>query len=245
VKKSVLVHDSPPHPACRTLPCTRVPLTDLESLLWVWCDPCPLWSQVACKLTPTPSSFPPHSHLPHRWFPNPIMCPPKTTSRPRLHTVGYRTICLVIPHGRFPTKFSPSLLLFEPIRRPLKGFLILLSKGKLPSLNLAKIDMVEERLNIKTSVCVHTKIKEMTTKQYQMQLSKPRASNTVLTRQISECIYGNKSPLGKFPSNSRIRCTISPDYWYMCPPVDFSHYSTAGNLRCLLEQRIKITFQLF
>ncbi len=38
-------------------PCTRVPLTYLESLLSMWCDPCPPWSQVACKLT-SPSPFP-------------------------------------------------------------------------------------------------------------------------------------------------------------------------------------------
>ncbi len=41
-------------------PCTRVPLTYLESLLSVWCDPCPPWSQAACKLTsPSPFPFPP------------------------------------------------------------------------------------------------------------------------------------------------------------------------------------------
>jgi hypothetical protein len=40
--------------------CTRVPLTYLESLLSVWYDPCPPWSQVACKLT-SPNPFPPHS----------------------------------------------------------------------------------------------------------------------------------------------------------------------------------------
>jgi hypothetical protein len=44
-------------------PCSRVPLTYLESLLSVWCDPCPPWSQVACKLT-SPSLFPPHSLFP-------------------------------------------------------------------------------------------------------------------------------------------------------------------------------------
>jgi hypothetical protein len=49
--------DSPS--AQRIPPCSRVPLTYLESLLCVWCDPCPLWSQVACKLTSPP--FPPHS----------------------------------------------------------------------------------------------------------------------------------------------------------------------------------------
>jgi hypothetical protein len=41
--------------AWRTLPCSQVPLTCMESLLCVWCDPCPLWSQVACKLTSSPS----------------------------------------------------------------------------------------------------------------------------------------------------------------------------------------------
>ncbi len=46
-----------------TLPCSGVLLTYLESLLSVWCDPCPLWSQVACKLTspllfPSPFPFP-------------------------------------------------------------------------------------------------------------------------------------------------------------------------------------------
>ncbi len=46
--------------ACNLLPCTRVPLTYLETLLSVWCDPRPPWSQVACKLT-SPSPFPPHS----------------------------------------------------------------------------------------------------------------------------------------------------------------------------------------
>jgi hypothetical protein len=35
----------------------------LESLLSVWCNPCPPWSQVACKLT-SPSPFPPHSLFP-------------------------------------------------------------------------------------------------------------------------------------------------------------------------------------
>ncbi len=52
----------PPLP-WESLPCSGVPLTYLESLLWVWCDLCPLWSQVACKLTspllfPSPFPFP-------------------------------------------------------------------------------------------------------------------------------------------------------------------------------------------
>ncbi len=38
-------------------PCIQVPLTYLESLLSVWRNPCPPWSQVACKLT-SPSPFP-------------------------------------------------------------------------------------------------------------------------------------------------------------------------------------------
>jgi hypothetical protein len=63
-------------------PCTRVPFTYLESLLSVWCDPCPPWSQVACKLT-SPSPFPPQR------FPNSIMRPSTTTSRHRLHLVQH------------------------------------------------------------------------------------------------------------------------------------------------------------
>ncbi len=69
-------------------PCSRVPLTYLESLLSVWCDPCPPWSQVACKLT-SPSPFFPHSLFPPPTVPNPIMRPSTTTSRHRLHLVWH------------------------------------------------------------------------------------------------------------------------------------------------------------
>jgi hypothetical protein len=66
-------------------PCTRDPLTYLESLLSMWCDPRPPWSQVACKLT-SPSPFSPHSLFPPpNGFPNSIVRPSKTTSRHRLH----------------------------------------------------------------------------------------------------------------------------------------------------------------
>ncbi len=72
-----------------TLPCSRVPLTYLESLLCVWCDPCPLWSQVACKLT-SPSPFPPIPFSRPQQFPIPVMCPSTMTSRHRLHIVRYK-----------------------------------------------------------------------------------------------------------------------------------------------------------
>jgi hypothetical protein len=63
--------------------CTRVPLTYLESLLSVWCDPHPPWSQVACKLTsPSPFPFPTPNGSP-----NSIVRPSKTTSRHWLHLV--------------------------------------------------------------------------------------------------------------------------------------------------------------
>jgi hypothetical protein len=76
-------------PLClATLPCSQVPLTYLESLLCVWCDPRPLWSQVACKLTPPPLSLPTPFSRPQR-FPIPIMCPSTTASRHRLHIVRY------------------------------------------------------------------------------------------------------------------------------------------------------------
>jgi hypothetical protein len=80
-----------PPSAWITLPCSRVPLTYLESLLCVWCDPCPLWSQVACKLTsPPPGSLPMPISRP-QWSPMSIVCPSTTTSQPRLHIVWYRT----------------------------------------------------------------------------------------------------------------------------------------------------------
>jgi hypothetical protein len=67
----------------------------------VWCDPCPPWSQVACKLT-SPSPFPPHSLFPlPNGFPNSIVHPSKTTSRHRLHLV--RNMCI------YEGKFSASL----------------------------------------------------------------------------------------------------------------------------------------
>ncbi len=68
-------------------PCTRVPLTYLESLLSVWCDPRPPWSQVAGKLTsPSPFPFPAPNGSP-----NSIVRPPKTTSRHQLHLVRKNT----------------------------------------------------------------------------------------------------------------------------------------------------------
>ncbi len=79
-------------------PCTRVPLTYLESLLSVWCDPCPPWSQVACKLT-SPSPFPPHSLSRPRRFPNSTVRPSTTTSRHRLHLVWHsnkHNPCLIV-----------------------------------------------------------------------------------------------------------------------------------------------------
>jgi hypothetical protein len=46
--------------------CNQVPLTYLESLLPVWCDPRPPWSQVACKLTsPSPFPFPAPNRSPN------------------------------------------------------------------------------------------------------------------------------------------------------------------------------------
>jgi hypothetical protein len=63
--------------------------TYLESLLCVWCDSRPLWSQVACVLTfPLPLPFPSSFPAPQR-FPNSNMCPPTTTLRHRLHIVRY------------------------------------------------------------------------------------------------------------------------------------------------------------
>jgi hypothetical protein len=79
--------------ALRTLPCSPVPLTYLESLLCMWCDPCPLWSQVACKLTSSPLPFPSPISLPvPQQFPIPIVCPSTTTSRHRLHVVRYSNV---------------------------------------------------------------------------------------------------------------------------------------------------------
>jgi hypothetical protein len=66
-------------------PCTRVPLTYLESLLPVWCNPCPPWYQVACKLTSPPIPSPFHFPAPNG-SPNSIVRPSKTTSRHRLST---------------------------------------------------------------------------------------------------------------------------------------------------------------
>ncbi len=79
----------PPLPE-KSLPCSCIPFTYLESLLCVWCDSGPLWSQVACVLTsplplPSPFSFP----APQR-FPISTMCPPTTTLRHRLHIVRYK-----------------------------------------------------------------------------------------------------------------------------------------------------------
>ncbi len=79
--------DNSPY-AWRTLPCSRIPLTYLESLLCVWCDPCPLWSQVVNW--PPPLPFPsPFSFLAPLRFPIPIVCPCTTTSWPQLHIVWY------------------------------------------------------------------------------------------------------------------------------------------------------------
>jgi hypothetical protein len=67
-----------------------------ESLLLTWnpsfaCGAIPVHSgpRLLVNWPLPPFSFPPHSHFPPRWFPNPIMCPPMTTSRPRLHIVWY------------------------------------------------------------------------------------------------------------------------------------------------------------
>jgi hypothetical protein len=67
-----------------------------ESLLLTWnpffaCGAIPVHSgpRLLVNWPLPPSSFPPHPHFPPQWFPNPNMCPPKTTSRPRLHIVGY------------------------------------------------------------------------------------------------------------------------------------------------------------
>jgi hypothetical protein len=76
--------------AWRTLPCFQVPLTYLEFLLCVWCDPCPPWSQVACKLTSSPLPFPSPMSLPvPQWFPILIVCPSTMTSRHQHHIVRY------------------------------------------------------------------------------------------------------------------------------------------------------------
>jgi hypothetical protein len=67
-------------------PCTRVPLTYLETLLSARCNPRPPWSQVACKLTsPSPFHFPAPNGSP-----NSIVRSPKMTSRYRLHLVRNR-----------------------------------------------------------------------------------------------------------------------------------------------------------
>ncbi len=87
-------------------PCTWVPLTYLESLLFVWCDPRPPWSQVACKLTsPSPFHFPAPNGSP-----NSIVRPFKTTSRHRLHIVrnskvpfGSATYCNGASYNEFVT----------------------------------------------------------------------------------------------------------------------------------------------
>jgi hypothetical protein len=72
----------------KSLPCSWTPITYLESLLCMWCDSRPLWSQVACVLTsppfPSPSSF-----ATPQWFPISNMCPPTMTLRHRLHIVRY------------------------------------------------------------------------------------------------------------------------------------------------------------
>jgi hypothetical protein len=58
-------------------------LTYLESLLFLWCDPCPPWSQVARKLaSPSPFQFPDPPG-----FPQIIVRPSKMTSRLRIHIV--------------------------------------------------------------------------------------------------------------------------------------------------------------
>jgi hypothetical protein len=86
--------DNPPLPR-KSLPCSWSPFTYLESLLCVWCDSCPLWSQVACVLTspplPSPSSFPAP-----QWFPISNMCPPTTTLLHRLHIVRYNNFLFEI-----------------------------------------------------------------------------------------------------------------------------------------------------
>ncbi len=49
----------PPLTPLDNSPCSESPLLTWNSLLSVWCDPCPPWSQVACKLTsPSPFHFP-------------------------------------------------------------------------------------------------------------------------------------------------------------------------------------------
>jgi hypothetical protein len=58
--------DDPPLPG-KSLPCSRIPLTYLESLLCMWCDSHPLRSQVAYILT-SPSPFPSSFPAP-QWFP--------------------------------------------------------------------------------------------------------------------------------------------------------------------------------
>ncbi len=72
----------------KSLPCSWSPLTYLESLLCVWCDSRPPWSQVACVLTSPPFSSPSPFPFPQR-FPVSNTCPSTTTSQNRLHIVRY------------------------------------------------------------------------------------------------------------------------------------------------------------
>ncbi len=93
------VHGTVPlvNPLCleKSLPYSWSPLTYLESLLCVWCDSCPPWSQVACVLTFPPFFLP----IPLFPFPNgsPVLntCPPTATSQRRLHIVRYSPLCIV------------------------------------------------------------------------------------------------------------------------------------------------------
>ncbi len=91
-------------------PCSWVPLTYLESLLSVWCDPCPPWSQVACKLT-SPSPNPPHS-----LFPPPTV--PQSNYAPLYDDITT------------PTSFSPAqVLLMEKTVGQKSGVTVPLSKS--------------------------------------------------------------------------------------------------------------------
>jgi hypothetical protein len=105
-------------------PFPRVPPTYLESLLFVWCDPRPPWSQVARKLT-SPSPFPPHSIFPpSNGSPNVIVRPFKMTSPHRLHIVrNSKDLNFLVCDNASGFQALHLLLAAFPISCPLSSFL--------------------------------------------------------------------------------------------------------------------------
>ncbi len=80
--------DNPPLPG-RSLPCSWIPLTYLESLLCVWCDSRPLWSRLLVYWPPPLPLLFPFSFLLPNGSPNSLKCPSTPTSWHRLHIVLY------------------------------------------------------------------------------------------------------------------------------------------------------------